>query len=58
MTFKHGDHATFRGPAINVRNMQIEELVVIDEVLDDRQYAVRFLNENEVFTVQESELTA
>jgi len=57
MTFKHGDHATFRGPAVNNRNIQIEEPVVIDEALGDGMYAVRFLDDDEIFTVTEAELS-
>jgi hypothetical protein len=52
MSFKHGDFAT-----LNDENATIEEPVVIDEALDDSCYAVRFLDDNEVFTVHESELS-
>jgi hypothetical protein len=51
MTFKAGDWALYTGVVTN-------EIVVVDEVLDDDQYAVRFLNTSDVFTVHGGELTA
>ena len=51
MPFKHGDFATYYDGTI-------EEMVVVDEALDDDQYAVRFLDADDVFTVSGSELTA
>jgi hypothetical protein len=48
--FKHGDFAVYFDGTI-------EEMVVVDEVLDDDQYAVRFLDSDDVFTVSADELT-
>jgi hypothetical protein len=50
MQLKHGDFAVFFDGIV-------EETVVVDEALDDDKYAVRFLDSDDVFTVEEDQLS-
>jgi hypothetical protein len=45
-----------RGEFALYYNGQIEEMVVIDEVLEAHEYAVRFLDSDDVFTARAEDL--
>jgi hypothetical protein len=58
MPFKHGDMAVYTGAPVNgTRVRSVANSVMVDEALDDDNYAVRFLDSDEVFTVHASELS-
>jgi hypothetical protein len=46
-----------RNELVRYFNGSIQQMVIVDEVLDNNQYAVRFLDADETFVVAGSSLT-